>query len=312
MYNSLDFHALPGLASPHLQTIMAVFGQKGAPPPSQKLLVALEDGDQLSCQVSIPPGWNEQHKTIALIHGLGGSHESNYIVRMSRRLHAAGRKVVRINLRGCGSGKGLAYLPYNAGTSLDIYSVLQELKKQAPKSPITLIGYSLGGNIALKLAGELGDTLCTYCDRIIAVCPPVDLFHTVQALTKGFNRFYERYYLGNLLKQSPHWVMDQRIDSLHEFDDKITALAWGYDSAEDYYDQSSAIRYASSIKQRCDILFSADDPIIDYHRIEKAMISPYTTVWLAKGGGHNGFLGWAGNNGIYWLDNQIYQWISSS
>jgi uncharacterized protein len=309
MYNEIEFNPLPGLSSGHLQTICAVFSPTGEAPPAEELIVPLKDGDFLSCHASTPLTWQQNQKTVVLIHGLGGSHESNYMIRMSRKLYDVGFKVVRINLRGCGTGVGFSNLPYNAGNSSDILDVLKELKRLSPFSPIVLVGYSLGGNIALKLAGELEEDASTYCQRVIAVCPPVDLEISVRNMTKGFNKFYQRYYLENLCKQASSWVKGRKIHTLNEFDDVVTAVAWGFKSGAEYYRLSSSNRFLPDIRLRCDILFAVDDPIIDYRLIEKTKISPNTNIWVARGGGHNGFLGWADNHGVHWLDRQLLAWI---
>jgi uncharacterized protein len=310
MFHKLEFRPLLGLSSAHLQTIIIRFCPAGDEPPSKDLVVKLQDGDQISCQVSTPESWEKDQKTVVLLHGLGGSHLSNYMVRMARKLYRSGINVVRMNLRGCGSGAGLNHRPYHAGNSSDIHDVLVELKKRNPESPITFIGYSLGGGIALKLAGEKGDKLNELCERLIIVCPPIDLTHTIRSLSSGFNRVYHRYYLKNLCKQTEPWVKGRRFQTLNEYDDQITANVWGFSSSNDYYQRCSAARFISNIEIPCDIVFSADDPFIDYRSIEKNSLSSYTTLWLSQGGGHNGFLGSLPNNDIYWLDKHLLNWIT--
>ena len=180
-FKQLSFLPLQGCGSPHIQTFFAGFSQPGKPPPSLPFLVSLGDGDLLSCQISTPPSWKPTDKTVLLVHGLCGSHESNYMVRLSRKLYKQGYRAVRINLRACGSGHSLARRPYHGGLSQDLLQVLQAMKRQAPDSPMILIGFSLGGNIALKLAGELGrQKLLTLT---IAICSPLNLGHTAHLLT---------------------------------------------------------------------------------------------------------------------------------
>ena len=150
--------------------------------------------------LSTPLSWTSSQKTILLIHGMGGSHAANYMVRMSRKFYEKGYRTLRINLRGIGPGAALAQRPYHGGSSDDILQVVQALKDQTPDTSIVLIGYSLGGNIALKLVGELGEKADSLLAQTIAICPPIDLSQTVQSLLNSTNRFYHRYYVKRLKK----------------------------------------------------------------------------------------------------------------
>src|SRR4029453_9162833 len=111
---------------------------------------------------------------VVLLHGLCGCHRSAYMRRLAYKLWRCGLRAIRMNLRGCGSGKGLARQPYHSGQSEDVRAVLDELHAETPQSPLQLVGFSLGGNIALKLAGELGNTVAASLQQVIAVCPPAD------------------------------------------------------------------------------------------------------------------------------------------
>lgn len=313
MLENLPFHPLPGLSSPHVQTILAGFSRPGPPPPSTPLLVPLEDGDTLFCQVSLPPTWHETQKTIVMIHGLGGSDSSNYMIRIGRKLYENGYRVVRINLRGCGSGSNLARLPYHGGTSGDLFAVIRSLKQKNPLSPITLLGFSLGGNIALKLSGELGETSPNFLECTIAVCSPIDLADTVVLLQTPANRLYHSYYLGQLINQGQRWTMGRHINTLYEFDDLVTAPTWGFANAADYYQKSSSRFHIPNIRHPCYLLYTADDPFVDYRQILKISLPPGIKVALCQHGGHMGFLGWAGRTHRYfWLDQLLLNWIENT
>jgi uncharacterized protein len=120
----LPFQPLIGLSSPHIQTLMACFSPSGTPPPSTQLIVPLEDNeDDLFCEVSTPHTWKPDNKTIILLHGLGGSHSSPYMVRFSRKLYSAGYRVIRVNMRSCGPGHTLARRPYHGGISSDVLTL---------------------------------------------------------------------------------------------------------------------------------------------------------------------------------------------
>jgi predicted alpha/beta-fold hydrolase len=191
----LPFRPLPFLANPHVQTIVASQLYVPIEPPSVTRVVPLPDGDHIALEVATPAAWQPQQATVIMVHGLCGCHRSPYMMRLAYKLWHHGVRAVRMNLRGCGSGFGLARQPYHSGRSADVWCVLQALQQETPQSPTTLLGFSLGGNIALKLAGELQDTAATYLKQVIAVCPPADLAACSRLLGQPANRLYERRFL---------------------------------------------------------------------------------------------------------------------
>lgn len=304
----LNFKPLPGLSSKHLQTILHVYCPGSPSPPSQNMLVKLDSKNTLSCVISTPLNWQDDGKTVALVHGLGGSHASNYMVRLADKFYSQGKKVVRINMRGCGSGKGLAHLPYNAGTSSDVLHVLAALREQSPSSEIILIGFSLGGSIVLKLAGELGEKAKGTVKTFISVCAPLDLAQTLRLIERKRHTFYHKYFLKSICKQIPAWI-DQKVKTIYEFDDLITAPLWGYRGADDYYQQCSSIQFLPKIKHETHILFAEDDPFISMRMLKGLSIPDQVHIWASKHGGHMGFLGPTPNQkSMYWMDHLLVNW----
>lgn len=311
MFAPLDFRPLPGLSSPHLQMLFANYSPAGEEPPSKPLFVRLTDGDQLCCQVSSPLHWQPHEATIVLLHGLGGCHLSPYMIRLARKFHRLGFRVVRINLRGCGTGAGLNKKTYTSGDSQDVLTVLHQLKKEAPHSAIQLMGFSLGGNIILKLAGELGEKASDYIGRMIAICPALDLLQSIQTIQKKENRLYHRYYLTNILKQAPKWVNKRYFNSMRELDEHITAPLWGYANALDYYKKCSSLQFIPEIRVPCDLLFAEDDPFIDHQALTRVKLSDSTRAWLTQKGSHMGFIGQdSKNRGIFWMDDYLLEWVT--
>lgn len=314
MFKHLNFQPLPGLASPHMQMFLSNFGPTGNEPSSAPTLFSLTDGDRLSCQISTPKTWKNTDPTSVLVHGVGGSHQSPYMVRMSRKLYNANQRVVRINLRGAGSGAGLCKKPYNCGSSHDVWSVLHELKKSTPQSSIQLTGFSLGGALIIKMAGEQGEKANNVIDKMTAVCPVLDLIQTVKYITDKSNWLYHRYYLKKILEQGSAWVKEgslSSISSIKDFDDTVTAPLWGYQDANDYYRQCSSLQFLPDVKVPCNVLLAADDPFIDHKLVTQSKCHSNTNVWLTSHGAHMGFLG-SGDNvkGPYWMDNLLLQWNS--
>ena len=306
----LSFRPIPGFSSPHVQTILGTFSKTETPPPSTPFIVLLDDGDSIYCEISTPPSWTPNQKTILMIHGMGGSHEASYMVRIGGKFYRKGYQVVRVNLRGCGAGLHLARRPYHGGSSQDVLNVLQALHKQNPLSPVILLGFSLGGNIALKLAGELSSDHSFLFERMMAVCPPIDIAHTIHLLSRFRNKLYHRYYVRGLRKLCSHWLGNRKISSITDFDNAVTAPCWGFEDAQDYYQQCSSYLFLPRIRNTCHILFSRDDPFIDYRHVLQKFHSPSIKIWLSQYGGHMGFLGWAGKeHRYYWLDSFLLDWI---
>ncbi len=305
----LNFQPLPGLASRHLQTIIPIFRRPEKPPESVGWKVDIGEGDFLSCEVSKPRYFAPSNRTVVLLHGLGGSHNGQYMVRMARKVAEKGMKAVRVNLRGCGSGQGLSKLPYHAGCSEDVYHVLKACKREDPDSKVTVIGFSLGGNIALKLAGELGESASEWMEACFAVCSPLDLGQTGRLIAKKRHYFYHRHYLKRIVLQAQDW-MQQKVSSIYEFDQVMTAPVCGFKDADDYHQKCSSKHFIPKICCPTHLLFAADDPFIDLAPLKEMVLPIAVKVWLTSHGGHMGFLSHsAKSHNYYWMDQLLLNWL---
>jgi hypothetical protein len=319
MNHELPFEPFFLLSGPHHQTIMSSLISYFSEPDSERQIIDLPDKDRMSVEITTPEGWTPSDLTVIMVHGLCGSHRSPYLVRMTRRLQSLGVRVVRINLRGCGSGKGLAKHMYHSGRSEDVFEVVKQLKVQMPSSPFILIGFSLGGNIVLKMGGELGALGGQFLTGLIAVSPPVDLFSSVIMLNKQSNGFYEKYFI-RLMRADVHYrhrkfrdlprVNLPRNLTIYEFDQIYTAPQYGFRNAEDYYNKCSAAPLMGDITVPCKILLAEDDPIVSASSLDSCELSANIDVFKTKKGGHLGFLAKPGDRkGIYWLDSILTDWI---
>jgi hypothetical protein len=318
----LAFDPFPLFADRHAQTIIASQISLAIPSPSTTRVIALPDGDQLALEVSTPSTWQPTDPTVVLIHGLCGCHASPYMIRMAHKLWSSGIRAVRMNMRGCGSGDSLARQPYHSGRSGDVLAVLADLRHVAPQSPVTAIGFSLGGNLLLKLAGELQTGAATYLKQAIAVSPPADLAASVRTFSQPSNRVYEWRFI-RLLKVAtaarharfpdlPAISLPKRL-SLYEFDNLYTAPLCGFADADDYYARSSAAPLVPQISIPCRILFAADDPLIDTTTFDAMTLPSNIQVYHTLRGGHLGFLGIPGRPGGYrWMDAQLLDWVRAA
>lgn len=279
--------------------------------------VLLSDGDRLVYHDDCPADWKPGDRVALLLHGLGGSHASPYMSRIARLLNRQRVRTFRLDWRGCGAGAALARYPYHSGRSNDAASAIAEINTRCPRSPIAVIGFSLGGNVALKLLGEARDSTddIAAVDRAIAVCPPIDLCTTVKSLRKGLARLYDRYFCRACIRDVrkrqrlrpdavvPQGWTSQRPRTLYEFDETFTAPVCGFPSARDYYARSSANQFLAAIRIPTLVIAAQDDPLIPFHQFEAAVYSPTTQLRAPRHGGHLGFCLPRG-----WLDRQIVEW----
>jgi predicted alpha/beta-fold hydrolase len=322
MFRELPFDPFPFLHGPHHQTILSTVLNFLTEPASDQKLIPLPDGDQISLEISTPREWKKTDPTVFLVHGLCGSHKSPNLVRMAKRLNPLGIRTVRFNMRGCGSGRGMAKQIYHSGRSEDVFESIKVLKKETPLSPITLIGFSLGGNIVLKMAGELGLFAKSFIEKVIAVSPPVDLYSSVLMIGHPENAVYERYFYKSLradvhyrhkkFKDLPPITLPRNL-KLYEFDQMYTTPACGFRNVDDYYARCSAAPLVPDIEVPCKILFAEDDPIVSCSSLDSYDTKANVEIYRTKQGGHMGYLGHPqGEKGFHWLDSVLVDWILPS
>ncbi len=314
------FRQHPLLRGGHAQTLAGVFlpGKKYSYQAVQRE-VLLDDGDRIVLHDDCPESWTPGERTALLIHGLAGCHASSYMQRIAAKLSARGLRVFRMDLRGCGAGFGLARLPYHSGRSEDAAAALKAVAQWCPTSPTTLIGFSLGGNITLKLLGELGATSCGGLDSAVAVCPPIDLQAAVDKISLPLNRLYDRHFVRLLLQQaqerqrvvpdSPPANFRTPPRTIWEFDNGFTAPVSGFGDAANYYRQASSAQFAQSIRQPTLVIASRDDPLVPWRPFLAIKNAPGVRLEITDRGGHLGFVGRAGlDPDRRWLDWRIVEW----
>jgi predicted alpha/beta-fold hydrolase len=322
-----SFEPHPLIRGGHLQTIVGCYL------PWQRITygatqhrVLLSDGDQIVLHDDQPraptASWQTGDPVVLLLHGLGGCHQSGYMQRGAVKLTGRGYRVFRMDLRGYGAGFSLARHPIHAGRSEDAAAVLNYLIELCPDSPIHVVGFSMGANIVLKLAGELGSLAPENLASVMAVSPPIDLIECSRNMQRATNRIYDRTFLKSLLRHIERRkaaVPDALARPLHppprrlvEFDDRFTAPLSGFADAEDYYIRASSRSLLRHIAVPTLILTAANDPIIPLAPFEKASYSPTTRLFITSCGGHLGFIARAGTDpDRRWLDWRVIEWIES-
>jgi predicted alpha/beta-fold hydrolase len=316
---SLDFRPLPFLGNAHVQTVLATLWRGPVPAcPVREWRVPLPDGDRIVLHDSVPPGWPAGGRIALLVHGLGGSHRSGYMLRLTGRLLARGVRAIRLDLRGVGRGVALARRTYHGGCSDDLRAVAAEVHRRSPASPLLLIGLSLGGNIALKLAGEAAGEPVPGLERVAAVSPPIDFEGCAALLALPRNRFYEQHFVRALVKQVrqqqrlvpaiPPLRFPRRL-SLRQFDDLCTAPRCGFADAQDYYRRGASLPLIPRIQVPALILTARDDPFILVDPFDALKAPGHVEVQVTRHGGHLGFLGRDGAGGIRWAERRVVEWV---
>ena len=316
------FEPHPWFGGPHLQTIVA----RSWPWPRHKLPatyaeVELGGGDRTSVLESIPERWSDGDPSAILVHGLGGCARSPYVVRVGKKLAGQGVRVVRMNLRGAGSGFGLARSFYHSGRTEDVRAVAEWLAVRAPGSPIALVGFSLGANLVLKLAAEAADRPVEGLDCVVAANPPLDLDACCRMIQQPWNWLYDRNFLrhlrrdvGRLHRAFPDLeAIDlSKARSLYHFDELYTAPRNGFRDAADYYARSSAGPMLPRIEVPGLVIHALDDPFIPVEPFRSITFPPRLALELIPRGGHLGYLShtkWRGDR--RWLDARISTWLAS-
>ena len=244
------------------------------------------------------------------------------MVHAARRLNEAGVRTFRMDMRACGAGEGLSRMPYHAGCSDDLFIALERVAELCPVSPISLVGFSIGGNMALKLAGEAADNLPPQLCRLVVINPPIDLAVCVERFSKVAGGFYDRYFArvhhrqltrsAALIEHAPHVVGASRPRGQREFDDLYTAPIWGYETVDHFYADTSSYRAIEDIRIPTLLIASRDDPLVPVELFKPLESLDLIKQHLTERGGHLGFIGCRGSDpDRRWLDWRIVDYITA-
>lgn len=265
----------------------------------------------------------QQHPTIILLHGLEASSFAHYICGLSDKAWNSGWNVVRLNQRNCGNTEHLSRGLYHSGLTHDPRFVMRELIDVDRLPSIAIAGYSLGGNLALKLAGELGEAAPQELKAVCAVSPTLDLASCVAALERRSNIAYHWNFVRNLKARMRRkaaafpgeYSLDalRRIWTVRQFDDAYTAPHHGFRDAADYYYRASAMRVIDRVRVPALIIAAEDDPFVPAAPFRDPAITgnPCLTVLLTRHGGHCAYLEQRnGEYDGYWAEKEIVRFAS--
>jgi len=309
-----------GLSNSHLQTLLPTFLHSKNNKHFYQQTFELDDGDFLDL------AWTEKPKNnkpiILVFHGLEGSINSPYAKSIMPVLKKQGWIGLLMHFRGCSGRPNNLPRSYHSGETEDAKTLINWLKDSYPQAPLAAIGFSLGGNMLLKLQGELSDS--SPFKAAVSVCAPLVLASCAKRLDSGFSKIYQNHLINrmkkNLLIKAEKFdykklinLDENKISQLRnfwQFDDLVTAPLHGFKNVDDYYSKSSSRQYLQNIQKPTLIIQTLDDPFMTADVIpDESELSEQTQLELSESGGHIGFI--SGNlfKPVFWLEQRIPEYL---
>jgi predicted alpha/beta-fold hydrolase len=259
--------------------------------------------------------------TLLLVHGLEGSSESIYMLSTALKAYRAGFNVLRLNMRTCGDTLELTQTLYNSGMSQDLRALVEELVERDELTDVFLGGFSLGGNMSLKLAGEYGAGFPPELKGVCAISPSVELAASSATIEQRSNWVYQRRFIRSLKRRMREAarLYPERYDAselalvrtLREFDERYTAPHGGFRDAADYYARSSSLPLIPRIQIPTLIIHAEDDPFIPFDSLRHPSVgaNPNVILLAPPHGGHVGFVsdGHTPGEDRFWAENRLIE-----
>jgi uncharacterized protein len=318
-----DYVPKRGLTNGHLMTVYCWGKPRGFPalPPATDRHFEIEPATRVlaHCHWQRDPA---AHPALIALHGLEGSSAAHYMRGIAAKAYGRGFNVVLLNQRSCGGTEALSKGLYHSGLTADAAHVIAELGREGIDR-VVVAGYSLGGNLALKLAGDYGDAPPPSLKGVCAVSPVIELAECVSALERRANFVYQWNFVRGLKarmrrKAAAHpgqFLLERlpMVRTVRQFDEYFTAPHFAFEGADDYYFRASAMRVVDRIRIPALVITAEDDPFVpvEIFRAPQLRGNPHIKVVVTRHGGHCGFVSNA--NGVddgYWAERQIVEFAS--
>ena len=312
---------VPYFRNPHLATLAGNYWHRELDEnrfPVQAKFYDTEPGVQVLVHSQAPA--SEPIAQLIMVHGLEGSSSAGYARSLAQAALEAGCAAHRFNMRSCGGTEHLSGRTlYHSGQTADLLAFVRQLQATAPDVPIFLAGFSLGGNVVLKLAGELEDSAADLIAGVMAISTPIDLAACVRRLDKPSNFMYARRFVARLKERvrakerlTPGLFDLAGLDlvqNIYQFDDRFTAQAFGFGTADHYYATQSSNQFLDRIRVPTLLVQAKDDPLIPFAVYDHPAFStnPYLRLLAVEHGGHLGFI--AKTKPRFWLDQVLVNWL---
>jgi predicted alpha/beta-fold hydrolase len=311
-------HAL--LRSGHAMTIAAAFvPRRFGLPEAEGRLFRVDPYSQLLGQCNWQSGKSRETPVIAIVHGLEGSADSNYMRGIAEKAFHRGFHVVRLNQRNCGGTEKLTPTLYNSGMSGDYRAVLDELASGDGFERIFFAGYSMGGNLVTKMAGEFGGEVPAALRGVCAICPALDLSACADALERKDNYLDSRHFVKGVMaryarkaKMFPDRYRRNgfgAIRTVREFDDAITAPSFGFKDAEEYYESAGAKKVLGDVRVPTLLITAEDDPFVPYVSFLAAGAEKNAAIRFVapEHGGHCAFISNKSGAERFWAEQRVVE-----
>lgn len=318
------FQPRRGLGNGHLMTVFAWAARRRFPnlPSAEPRLISVGADTQVLAHCHWQPKRSER-PTVMVLHGLEGSTAVHYMRGVAAKAWARGWNVVLLNQRNCGGTEHLTPGLYHSGLTDDPRAVIRALVASDGLGDFGVVGYSLGGNLTVKLAAELADSSDVPIRAAVAVCPTIDLDRCVHAIERRSNTAYQFNFVRNLRsrmrRKAAAWpgLYDitpiDGIWTIRAFDDAYTAPHHGFGDAANYYRLASALRIADRIRIPVLIIAAEDDPFVPAEQFAAPALraNPHVRVEVTRHGGHCGFVATPGADDGYWAETQAMSFLST-
>ena len=315
MSRAMGFRPAWWLRNPHLQTLWPYLLRRAACTGLYRERLELPDGDYVDLDWARRDG----PVLVLILHGLEGSSRSPYAAGLLRALSRCGCQAVLMHFRGCSGEVNRLPRSYHSGDTGDVAYVVDALRARQPRTPIAVVGFSLGGNVLLKWLGETG--VNAPLAAAVAVSVPFDLAKAALRLNQGFSRLYQWKLLRSLKRKTALKFSRMAapvklgplsaLSSFRRFDDRVTAPLHGFRDADHYYAEASSRRYLSDIRAPTLVIHALDDPFMTPDTPPRpGEIPQAVTLELSRHGGHVGFVSGPPWRPRYWHEQRICDFLT--
>jgi len=321
MFSTSEFKPAWWLTNAHLQTLAAKLFRRKHSIHTDTETLELPDGDFIDLAWTEKPKKNNTRPIVVMLHGLEGSKDSHYAKGMLDAIKKRGWIAVLMHFRGCSGKPNRQASSYHSGDIRDIRYLTQHLIASYQQCVFSVLGFSLGGNVLTRYLAQEPEN--PYRSAAV-ICAPLDLASCSARINQGFSRLYQKYLL-QMLKDSTlekittkiiNTIKEKQlatINTMYDFDEKITAPLNGFNSAKHYYQQASGNQVVKNIKQPCLFIHAADDPFLNHQRtLPQQKLPEHLTFEVSSHGGHVGFI--YGSNPLkpkYWLETRVPDFLSA-